>query len=279
LSFLVDSLDKVRGGTAGNIAYSAKLLGVNPLIFCPAGNDFFEYKKFFRTQKISTKYIPVYKDVPMSSYFVVTDKHQNQIGSFFIGALKYAKDHSISRVKEKISLAIIAPTDPRAMIRAVEECQKFNIPYIFDPAFQIATFTKEELEFGISKASILIGNDYEIKLIEDKLEISHEDLIVKTPILIQTLGSKGSIIETSRSSIHIQPVAVKKTQDPTGAGDSYRSGFIAGFVRNFPLDVCGQMGSVAASYVVEQNGTQKHEFTKNQFIKRFTQNYTTTITL
>lgn len=279
LSFLVDSLKKQQGGTAGNIAYSSKLLGLNPYIFSQAGNDFSPYKKFLTSKKISTKYIAEYTDVSMSSYFVVTDKANNQIGSFYTGAIQYATKHSLKEVKEKIDFAIIAPTNPQAMIQAVQTCQKMKIPYMFDPAFQIAVFSSEELLLGINKAQILIGNDYEIGLIEEKLDISHEELVAKVPVLITTLGSKGSIIETIKNSIHIKPAKVKSDIDPTGAGDAYRAGFIAGYLRNLALDVCGQMGSVAAAYTVELYGTQTHDFTKKNFIRRYSENFKSSISL
>lgn len=279
LSFLVDTLKKQHGGTAGNIAYSSKLLGITPYIFSPAGNDFAPYKKFLKTHRISTKYIPEYDDVPMSSYFVVTDKANNQIGSFYTGAINYATKHSLKNVKEKKDFVIIAPTNPKAMTQAVKECQALKLPYLYDPAFQIATFTPEELREGISKATILIGNDYEIGLIEERLEITHDDLIASVPILITTLGNKGSIIETRTESIHIKPAKIHNDSDPTGAGDAYRAGFVAGYLRKFPLEVCGQMGSVAAAYTVELYGTQTHRYSKKEFIKRYQENYEKTIKL
>jgi len=91
LNFLVDSLSNQFGGTAGNIAYTLKLLGVEPTILAPAGSDFLPYKQFLERKRISTKHIPIYTDVSTSAYFVMTDKEDNQIGSFHVGAMKYAK--------------------------------------------------------------------------------------------------------------------------------------------------------------------------------------------
>ncbi len=160
---------------------------------------------------------------------------------------------------------------------------------MYDPAFQIGNFTPEELRDGISGARILIGNDYEIALIERKLGITHEELIVMVPIAITTLGVSGSIIETRKEKIHCRPAKAKNVSDPTGAGDAYRAGFLAGYLRlielksrgsklSFELSgdelvVCGQMGSVAAVYAVEKYGTQTHSFSKIAFIKRYKENF------
>ena len=307
LSFLVDRLSKQFGGTAGNIAYSLKLLGVEPTILAPAGGDFVPYQRFLESKKISTKHIAIHKDVSTSAYFVMTDKEDNQIGSFFTGATKYAKDLSIGAVKDSGNrrdsrnqslFAVLAPTDPTAMKKYVRECRSLKLLYLYDPAFQIATLTADELRDGITGSQILIGNDYEIALIEKKLEISHEELVLMVPILITTLGSKGSVIETRHDAIHVRPATPQNDSDPTGAGDAYRAGFVAGYLRyaRFPeskkfgfresalvtgdeLLICGQMGSVAAVYTVEQYGTQTHTFTKKEFLKRYRDNFGSNITL
>lgn len=276
LSFLVETLNKQFGGTAGNIAYTLKLLGIDPTILASAGNDFYEYKKHLVSHKISTTMIAVHKDVKTSSYFVVTDTDDNQIGSFYIGAMKYAKNIS---VKQACDFTVLAPTEPGAMKKYVAQCRKLRLRYLYDPAFQIGNFSSEELRDGITGAQILIGNDYEIALIGQKLDVSHEELVVMVPILITTLGAKGSIIETRKESIHCKPAKPKNTSDPTGAGDAYRAGFITGYLRGLSLKVCGQIGSVAAVYTVEKYGTQTHHYTKKEFIKRYYENFSTKIIL
>lgn len=276
LSFLVDKLTKQFGGTGGNVAYTLKLLGVEPLLLACAGDDFDDYKKHLETHSISTQGIAIHTGSTTSSYFVITDQDDNQIGSFYVGAMNHAKELSIPK---NARFAVVAPTNPKAMAKYVKECRTFKIPYLYDPAFQIATFSKEELREGIEGARLLIGNDYEIALIEDRVGISHRELLAMTPVVITTLGAKGSVIETTKKAIHIKPAKPKNTSDPTGAGDAYRAGFLAGYLRNFDLPTCGRMGSVAAVYTVETYGTQTHEITKKEFCKRYEENYGITISL
>lgn len=283
LSFLADKLNKQFGGTAGNIAYSLKLLGINPKILSVAGNDFSSYKEFLEKKNIATDGILIRKEEPTSCYFVVTDQDNNQIGTFYVGAQKYASKLSLSTFLQGDPLekfVVISPQDPTAMKKFVKECQTLHVPYLYDPAFQIATFTKEVLREGIIGAEILIGNDYEIDLITNTLEISHEELLVMGPkVVITTLGSKGSIIESRNDAIHIKPAKVKNTSDPTGAGDAYRSGFLAGYVGKFDLETCGRMGSIAAAYTVEKYGTVTHTYTKKEFINRYKENFGNEITI
>lgn len=175
--------------------------------------------------------------------------------------------------KQKIDFVIIAPHDPTAMNKHVRECIENNLPYIFDPAFQIDDFSADELIKGISGAKTFIGNDYEIALTEKKLKINHHKLLDMVPIVVTTLGNKGSMIETQKEKINIKAAKVKNTSDPTGAGDAYRAGFLAGYLQKFPLRTCGQMGSVAAAYTVEKYGTMTHNFTIIEFAKRYFENY------
>jgi adenosine kinase len=279
LSFLVDKLSKQHGGTAGNIAYSMNLLGLKPLILAPAGNDFKPYKEFLEEHHLNTSYIAIHKNVSTSGYFVMTDHDDNQIGSFFNGATMYAKKIHIRDVKEDYPLVVLAPTEPSAMNAYVKECIKLKKKYLYDPAFQIGNFSASDLREGIEHAEILIGNDYEIALIQQKLELTHEELICMVPILITTLGARGSIIETRKEAIHVHRANAKNMSDPTGAGDAYRAGLLAGYLRGYDLMICGQMGSVAAAYTVEKYGTQTHTYTKKQFIARYKENFGKTLSL
>ncbi|HLD24706.1 MAG TPA: PfkB family carbohydrate kinase [Patescibacteria group bacterium] len=304
LSFLADKLTKNIGGTAGNLAYTLKLLGAEPHIVSTAGNDFDEYRKFLDSHRIATAGIRVVPNEPTSSYHVVTDRDDNQIGAFYTGAMKYNKELTLQgdSLKE-IEFVVVGPNDPDAMKTYIKECRAKNLRYMYDPAFQIDNMTADELTFAIEGAELLIGNDYEIALIEKKLEISHEDLLVMGPkAVITTLGAKGSIIETRHDAIHVKSAKPKTVSDPTGAGDAYRAGFLAGYLsalkklsfegsKKLSFDeasshitaddllVCGQMGSVAAVYTVEKYGTVTHHFTKEEFSKRYKENYGTDLIL
>lgn len=273
LSLLADKLHKQFGGTAGNIAYSLKLLDVEPLVQTYAGNDFSEYKAFWKTQKIQTTYIAVDTKNSSGTYFVVTDQADNQIGAYYKGALVHTSLLHLARIHEPFDFVVISANEPKAMTQYVRECMEHKIPYMYDPSFQIASFSKKELHDGVSHASIFIGNDYEISLLEKRLEITHKGLLRLCPVVITTLGAKGSRIESDTKQMLIRPAKVKGIVDPTGAGDAYRSGFLAGFMRRFDLRTCGQMGSVAAAYTVELFGTQTHSYTKKEFCTRYKKNY------
>ncbi len=277
LSFLVDKLNKQFGGTAGNIAYSLKLLGVDPFILSSAGNDFGPYEEFLKKNLMETKYIKQVTDVVTGSYFVVTDQEDNQIGSFYGGAIKYA--HELDIPDNLSDFVIISSTTPEAMNKAVNQCIQRKIKFMYDPAFQIGGLSIDDLKAGIAGCQIFIGNDYEIALVEKKFNIDHRTLVGMVQILITTLGASGSIIETKDEKIDIKPAKATEVLDPTGAGDAFRGGFMAGYLRGYDLKTCGQMGSIAAVYTVERYGTMTHKITQDEFLSRYKQNYSVALNL
>ncbi len=279
LSFLTDKLNKNLGGTAANISYNLSLLGEQSIILATAGKDFAPYKRFLKKAGIETKYIKTYKNDFTSNYFALVDQRDNQIGGFYAGAMTKAKTLSITKMTGPIDLVVISPTEPKAMVKFVNECQQLKLPYLFDPGMQLPRLTKSELLKGINKAEILIGNDYEISLMRKRTNLTKRQLLSKVKILITTLAERGSLIETQKKKIKIKAAKPKNVSDPVGAGDAYRAGFVAGYLRGYNLRTCGQMGSVAAAYTVEKYGTMTHRFTKKEFEKRYYHNFYAKITL
>lgn len=273
LSLLADRLHKQFGGTAGNIAYSLQLLGAKPIIQTYAGNDFGPYRTFLRKNRMTTRYIAVDNTRASGTYFVVTDHDDNQIGAYYKGAMVRTSSLSLAMVRTPFDFVVISPNEPKAMVQYVAECIKRKLPYMYDPAFQIGNFSRKELLDGAGHAAIVIGNDYEISLLEQRAGMTHQQLLAASSVVITTLAGKGSIIESQGKRILIAPAKVKEIVDPTGAGDAYRAGFLAGFVRGFDLKTCGRMGSVAAVYTVELYGTQTHRYTTDAFCRRYKANY------
>ncbi|MBI2012088.1 carbohydrate kinase family protein [Candidatus Daviesbacteria bacterium] len=271
LSFLVNTLKKEKGGTAGNIAYTLALLKQRVGILSCAGNDFDDYKIFLEKNGVDTSNIKIIPNEGSAMAFITTDKNDNQITGFYPGSMNFDKDLQIENPKP--DFLIIAPTSTEAMINFAKQALKLNIPYMFDPGMQLPRFSNEELNKGIKSAKILIGNDYEIGLIKSRLKLSDDDLLKIVEILIITLGAQGSIIKIRSKEFKISPAVPKEVVDPTGAGDAYRSGFITGYLNNLDLEICGQMGSLTACFAIEKYGTTNHQFSKEEFKKRFKENY------
>src|SRR3954467_1016346 len=200
LSFLVDTMDKRRGGCAPNIAYTLALLGERPLLMATAGEDFGEYRQWLDAAGIDTSLSPQIAGKFCASFFCSTDTENNQIASFYTGAMADAGQLSFRNVKDA-KMAIISPNDPGAMVSYAEECRTLKVPYIFDPGQQCARMSGDELKDGLSGAHILICNDYEFELIRQKTGMGEKEVLEQVDTLIVTKGEKGSSIITKAGQV------------------------------------------------------------------------------
>ena len=272
LSFLVDTMDKRRGGCAPNIAYTLALLGERPLLMATAGEDFGEYRQWLHGAGIDTLHV---KQIPgkfCASFFCSTDSSNNQIASFYTGALADAGQLSFRTVRD-CGLAIIAPNDPGAMVQYAEECRTLAIPFIFDPGQQCARMSGDDLRDGIAGAAIVIVNDYELELLRQKTGFDEADILRRAQTLIITKGELGSSVLTSDSWVDVAAVEPHRIVDPTGVGDAFRGGLMKGIALRLPYEACAKIGSVAATYALEHLGGQSHSYTWDEFRQRYERHF------
>jgi adenosine kinase len=274
LSFLVDSMKKQRGGVATNIAFNLALLGERPRIMATVGQDFAEYRRWLELHAIDTSSIIEIPDEFTASFFVSTDRAQNQIASFYTGAMAHAhllsfKDH----VDGDVDLAVISPNDPRAMVQYVAECKALGIPYIYDPSQQIIRLDSQDLIDGVRGSRVVVVNAYEFGMLKHKTGWSDEQIAGETGTLIVTHSAQGSTIYHDGTLIEIPPVKPLRLADPTGVGDAYRAGIIKGMIHNLSWELTGRLGSLAATYVLEEQGPQNHRYELPEFVARFREQF------
>jgi adenosine kinase len=236
VSFLVDSMKKQRGGVATNIAYNLALLGERPKIMATVGQDFGEYREWLEANGVDTSAIAEVPGDFTASFFVSTDREQNQIASFYTGAMAHA--HKLS-FKEHVrggtvDLVVISPNDPRAMVQYVRECKELRLPYIYDPSQQIIRLSGEDLTDGVRGSTMTIVNEYEFEMLKNKTGWSSDQVAAQTQVLIVTRGEKGSEIRVGEERIAVPAVPARRQADPTGVGDAYRGGIIKGYLKKLP---------------------------------------------
>lgn len=271
LSFIVNKFARRRGGTAGNVSYSLGLLKTPHTLFSAAGKDFRDYKEAFDALAIDTSKVAVFEDLYTATGFAMTDKNDNQIWGFFYGAAENSKDLPLKKVASKKDLVLVGPAGAAGSMSMVNQCITLDIPYMLDPGFILTQVSDEDLEKAVTHAAYIIGNDYELNVIKDR--VKEWEKLFKDKTVITTLGAKGAVIESEGKEYCILPGKVKKVVDPTGAGDAWRSGFLAGLERKYDLQTCGEMGAIAAAFAIEEYGCQEHTYTKEEFQDRYRQTY------
>lgn len=272
LSFLVDSMDKRRGGCAPNIAYTLALLGERPYLMGTAGQDFGEYRDWLHAAGVDTSLVAQVPDKFTASFFCSTDTENNQIASFYTGAMANAAELSFRTVSEP-GLVIISPNDPAAMVQYAEECRTLKIPYIFDPGQQCARMSGPELRDGIVGARLVVCNDYELELIRQKAGMGEGDVLDVSDALIVTRGEEGCSIYQKAGRADVKAVRPSRIVDPTGVGDAFRGGLMKGLARGVSYQVSAQLGSVAATYALEHLGGQSHAYTMDEFKNRYEEHF------
>ncbi len=274
LSFLVDSFRKRQGGIAPNIAYTLALLGEKPHILATVGEDFEDYRKWLENNGVDTSMMKVIPGEVTASFFCNTDRANSQIASFYPGAMGYSSQLSFKDWKgPKPDLVVISPSDPEAMKQHVLECGELGIPYLYDPSQQIVRLTGNDLRTGIERARALFVNDYEFGLIQKMTGMQPGEMLKYLQYMVVTNGSKGSIVYSKETEYFIPVVPPDHITDPTGVGDAYRGGFLTGYSHGLDLEICGQMGTLAATFCLECEGTQGHCYTLNEFIARFRKHF------
>lgn len=272
LSFLVDDMTKHWGGVAANIAYNLALLRQHPRpkLVGTVGKDFSDYRAWLEAAGVDTSTVRQIDEVFTASFFVNTDLANNQIASFYTGAMAYAKEFPLKDLlPENPDLVVISPNDPAAMQQYVDECTVLGIPFVYDPSQQVARLDGAALHHGIEHCHMLICNDYEFEIIQQKTGLSRQQIIEIVPILVITRAENGASIYTEGRHIEIPIFPVKRIADPTGVGDAFRGGLLRGMSAGWPWELSGKVGALCATYALENVGTQNHRYTPEEFVARF----------
>jgi adenosine kinase len=277
LSFLVDSLDVRRGGCAANIAFGMGVLGLNPVLIAAVGKDWADYDAWLSRHGVDTSHTLVSTTLHTAHFVVTTDQELNQIASFFPGAMSEARNIELSPIMEKVGrldMMVISPDDPEAMLRHSEVCRQQGIAFAADPSQQMARMTGEEIKLLIDGASYLFLNEYELALAMQKTGWTDREILERVKYRVVTLGSMGAKVESAAGEfVQVGCPKEKAKIDPTGVGDSFRSGFIAGLAWGLSHERCAQLGALIATYVIETLGTQEYRFTPAEFVARFAESY------
>ncbi len=272
VSFLVERLEKRRGGTAANIAYNLALLGERPLLCAAVGNDFAEYGAALSAVGVDTSGALMFDDIPTATSFITTDADDNQITAFYAGAMGRAARVNLAALSG-VEHVIVAPDAPDGMGLHIEQAAQLEARLVFAPAQQLTSMSDETLVAGLEAAWLLVGNDYEFQVIQRRTGRDPKALAGGGAMVALTRGGQGSELHVG-GEVHPIPVAQPQALvDPTGAGDAYIAGLLAGLRAGRDPGAAARMGALAAAYVIEQQGPQSHSYTRDQFAERYARSF------
>ncbi|HET8600329.1 MAG TPA: carbohydrate kinase family protein [Segeticoccus sp.] len=277
LSFLAEDLQIRRGGVAANIAFGMGNLGLRPILVGAVGEDFRDYRSWLVRHGVDCDSILVSEVRHTARFVCTTDSDMAQIATFYAGAMSEARAIELGPVAERLGgldLVVVSPNDPEAMLRHTAECRSRGIPFAADPSQQLAWMDGESIRQLIDGATYLFTNEYEAALAEQKTGWSPAEIAERVHTRIITKGRDGvTVAAKGQDPVHVPIAREARTADPTGVGDAFRAGFLAGLGWGLPAEQCAQVGSMLATYVIETVGTQEYELGQQRFLARFAEAY------
>ncbi|MFH2219559.1 MAG: adenosine kinase [Pseudomonadota bacterium] len=126
-------------------------------------------------------------------------------------------------------------------------------------SFTVVEASKSYLEKLVDEfVDILIANEDEALAYTgytDEIK-AVEKLCEKVDIGVLKVGPRGSYIARSGRVMKIEPKGTGAAIDTTGAGDLWASGFLFGLANGYPLEKCGELGSICGYEVCQVVGTK-----------------------
>jgi adenosine kinase len=274
LSFLVDGLEIRRGGVAANIAFSLGNLGLRPLLVGTVGEDFGDYRRWLDGHGVDTSLVRTSERFHTARFVCTTDVDLNQIASFYPGAMSEDASLDLTELGGLADLVLIGAGDPTAMLSLTRQCRDLQIPFAADTSQQLAILEGEQIRQLLRGASYLFSNEYEASLTEHKTGWTADEVIARVGARVTTLGAAGVRVDRpGERPIVVGPVQDVNPVDPTGTGDGFRAGFLAGIAWGLGLERAAQLGNLMAVRVLETTGPQEYALDAGDIVARCKTSY------
>jgi adenosine kinase len=258
VSFLVPTLKREFGGCAGNIAYTLRALGGEPVVLAALGNDGAGYLERLRTLGIDTSSVLMAHDTYTAQAIIITDTDNNQITAFHPGAMMQAHLTPVPR-RTDLAVAIVAPDGRDAMLQHAQQLAAADIPFVFDPGQGLPMFDGDDLRRFVGMARWVAVNDYEGRMLVERTGWSLEDMSRTVPGgVVVTLGAQGCDVWTQGERRHVPGVPAGAVVDPTGCGDAFRAGLLYGLERGWSLERGAELGNRLGALKIAHSGPQNH---------------------
>ena len=235
-TFLASGMRRDFGGCAANIAFALKRLGGDPVIWGALGMDGEDYLERFRSFGISTEGLECFPDVYTAQCVIFTDSLGSQLAVFHPGAMNRSREVPWPRREGndlRPKLAILSPGGKTTTLNAANECVLRGIPYLFDA-----------------------------EGFEAKTGLTSETICRTGKLVLRTHGSRGAslFLPEAGAAVPIEPLSVA-AQNPVGAGDAMRGGFLYGLGRGLDPVVSARIGAIVAARKVASPSAQDYPLT------------------
>ena len=272
VSFLVPGMRREYGGCAGNIAYTLKMLGGDPVVMATVGQDAGPYLQYLRDLGICTDHIRTLPDTFTAQAMITTDLDNNQITAFHPGAMGQSQLNSVQDALgagKRPALGIVAPDSREGMLHHAQQFAEAGIPFIFDLGQAMPLFNGEDLRQFVELASYVTVNDYEAQVMLSRTAWTSAEVAAKVRAFIVTHGERGASIFADGQQFAIPAVQAERVVDPTGCGDAFRGGLLYGIENGLDWETTGRLASLMGALKIAQQGPQNHWVSRDEIGNRF----------
>jgi len=272
VSFLVPGMRREFGGCAGNIAYTLKMLGGEPVVMGTVGEDAGPYLDYLRKLDIVTDHIRTLPGTFTAQAMITTDLDNNQITAFHPGAMSQSQLNSVQdalTAGRQPALGIVAPDSREGMLHHAQQFAEAGIPFIFDLGQAMPLFNGEDLRQFIELASYVTVNAYEAQVLLSRTACTSADVPAKVRAFIVTHGERGASIFADGQQYAIPAVPAEQVVDPTGCGDAFRGGLLYGIENGLDWETTGRLASLMGALKIARQGPQNHWLSREDIGNRF----------
>ncbi|WP_454764989.1 carbohydrate kinase family protein [Cupriavidus campinensis] len=272
VSFLVPGMRREFGGCAGNIAFTLKMLGGDPVVMATVGEDAGPYLHYLRDLGIGTDHIRTLENTFTAQAMITTDLDNNQITAFHPGAMGQSQLNSVQdalAAGRQPALGIVAPDSREGMLHHAQQFAATGIPFIFDLGQAMPLFNGEDLRQFIELASYVTVNDYEAQVLLSRTAWTSAEVAAKVRAFIVTHGERGASIFADGQQYAIPAVPAERVVDPTGCGDAFRGGLLYGIENGLDWETTGRLASLMGAIKIAQQGPQNHWLSREEIGNRF----------
>ncbi len=152
----------------------------------------------------------------------------------------------------------LAPSQPDVLLPMLDFFGPEGGLVIADPGWQLAQRTLSEIAPILARLDAFLPSEVELRALVPDTGLSDALAVLARycpGAVVVKMGGAGALVwDRARAEAVAVPAVAASPQDPTGAGDSFCGGFLAGLVENGNAVAAAHYGAISAARVVEQFG-------------------------
>ncbi|AMQ18749.1 carbohydrate kinase family protein [Thermococcus peptonophilus] len=246
------------GGAAAGVATSAALAGAKVGLVTKIGEDFPKEWLQVLSSVVDIRGIQILPGKTIHIYMIY---HEDGSVDAPVEMGVAQKMGEISIPKEYLDAKVfhISPIPPEEQLKLLNRLKGKIVTIDFNPTYKEEYVKRRDLlQEIVSRAEIIFPNEREAIMITGADDVKEAARVLhewgaKTVVI--TRGEKGVLIyDGSFREFQALPIEPEEIVDPTGGGDAFAGGFLAGYSRGLPLKECVRLGLERAREVLKKWG-------------------------